>query len=221
MVSNLKLAEVLMVVLIVVSFALAFYAYPLLPEQVVSHWGASGEPNGFSSREFGAFFLPVLLLGMLALFLVIPRIDPKRENIAQFRNYYNNFILAIMFFMFYIYALTLVWNINSSFDLVRWMVPGFAGLFFYAGVLIGKAKPNYSIGIRTPWTLASDSVWNKTHELGGKLFKAVAVISLLGMVFGGEIAFYIFLGPLLAAVAFLFIYSYVEFEKERKSKKRK
>jgi uncharacterized membrane protein len=95
----------------------------------------------------------------------------------------------------------------------QFLVPGL-GIFIYAcGVLLGKAKRNFFIGIRTPWTLSSDTVWAKTHLLGGWLFKISGVIAILGILFP-DLAFYFLLVPLLAASAIAVLYSYILFRSE-------
>jgi uncharacterized membrane protein len=88
------------------------------------------------------------------------------------------------------------------------MVPAFAILFYYAGILIEKSKRNYFIGIRTPWTLTSDEVWDKTHRLGGKSFKAAGIASLAGLLFP-KIAFYLVIGLVLTAAIISVVYSYL------------
>jgi uncharacterized membrane protein len=92
------------------------------------------------------------------------------------------------------------------------IMPAFAVLFWFCGSLIGKAKRNYTIGIRFPWTLASDVVWDKTHKVGEKLFKLVALLAFLATFFVNY-AFWLLFVPLIASVIFLFIYSYLEYRK--------
>jgi uncharacterized membrane protein len=100
------------------------------------------------------------------------------------------------------------------------MVPAFSVLFYYAGVLTENAKQNWFIGIRTPWTLSSEAVWNKTHKLGGKLFKLAALIGLLGLLVP-DYAIWMVIIPVLLVAAYTMVYSYVEFQKEAKSGKPK
>ncbi|MCL5090650.1 MAG: DUF1648 domain-containing protein [Patescibacteria group bacterium] len=202
--------------LIVLAFVLGFYFYPKLPEMIASHWGINGEVNGYSSKLLGSFLMPVISLALYLLFLFLPKIDPLKENIKKFRSYFETFIFLIILFLFYLYLLSIFWNLGYRFNFGSMLSPAFALLFYSAGVLIGKAKRNWFIGIRTPWTLSSDRVWNRTHELGGKLFKAIALISLLGIFFP-QIAFYLVLAPVLAMTVYLFVFSYQEYKKIEKS----
>jgi len=95
------------------------------------------------------------------------------------------------------------------------MAPAMGILFFYAGVLIENSKMNWFIGIRTPWTLSSESVWDKTHKLGAKLFKASGIIAFAGLIFPA-LAFYFVLIPVIISALWTIIYSYLEYQKEKK-----
>ena len=97
-------------------------------------------------------------------------------------------------------------------NIYLFMIPAFAILFYLAGDLIGKSKRNYFIGIRTPWTLSSDEVWDKTHKLGGKLFKTAGVASLAGLLFP-KIAFYFVIIPVLLFAIISVAYSYIIWRK--------
>jgi uncharacterized membrane protein len=88
-------------------------------------------------------------------------------------------------------------------------------LFFYTGVLCDNAKRNWSIGIRTPWTLSSERVWDKTHKVGGRLFKIAGVIAFIGIFFERHAIFFILVPVFLLAI-YTFIYSYFEYQKEVK-----
>ena len=85
--------------LVLISFILSIYFYPQVPEQVATHWDFQGEVNGYMSKFWGLFVMPVLITGIAALFLVIPRIDPKKENIEKFRKYYDGFVIILLLFI--------------------------------------------------------------------------------------------------------------------------
>lgn len=202
--------------IILLSFVIGFYFYPRMPEMMASHWDAQGVVDGYMSKCSSLSFMPFISLFLFLLFVLIPKIDPLKENIEKFRKYYEGFILLIILFFFYIYLLTIYWNLGSKFNMVVFMVPAMGVLFYYSGVLIEKAERNWFIGIRTPWTLSSDSVWDKTHKLGGKLFKIAGIISFLGLIFQ-EWAFLLVIVPILFISIYLIFYSYFEFQKEKKS----
>lgn len=166
------------------------------------------------SKFWGLFLMPILMIVFTILFFVIPNIDPEKKNIEKFWGEFDKFIIVFNLFMLYVYILTILWNIGYSINMTAALMPAFAILFWFCGSLIGKAKRNYTIGIRVPWTLASDAVWDKTHRLGEKLFKFVALTTLLGTFFVGY-AFWLLFVPLFASVIFLIIYSYLEYRKEK------
>ena len=200
--------------LILLSFALGFYAYPAMPEMMASHWDAAGQVNGYLPKFWGLFLMPLISAGMYLLFLVIPRIDPKRENIEKFAPYFDKFGLLMVAFFSYLYLLTIIWSWGYDFDMNLAMLPATGVIFYYCGVLLEKAKPNWSIGIRTPWTLSSETVWNKTHARGGKLFKLSGLLCALGAL-AGAYAFWFVLVPILGSSLYLMLYSYQEFQKEK------
>lgn len=206
-------AAVLAIVLM--SFALGIYLYPSMPDTMASHWNAAGEVDGYMSKFWGVFFMPILSAGLYLLFLAVPKIDPMKANIEKFRKYYDGFVVLIIAFLFYIYLLTVYWNLGARLNMTLAVLPATGVLFYYAGILIKHAKRNWFIGIRTPWTLSSDSVWDKTHKLGGKLFKIAGVLALLGIFFG-KYAVWLVLAPVLLFSAYLFVYSYLEWKKEKK-----
>jgi len=213
---KLRRAEWLALALVVTSFVAAIIALPLLPARVPSHWNAAGEIDGYMPRGWGAFFMPVLSLVILAILVIFPRIDPKRENIEKFRPYFDDFILAFLVFMSYFHLLTLAAGVGFTVNIVMPLVPAFAILFFVLGRLISHAEPNWTVGIRTPWTLSSETVWRKTHEMGGKLFRAAAVVGLLGLLFPSAAIWFI-LVPILGTALTTVVYSYVEFRKEKRA----
>ena len=208
----MKRPAILIISLVVVSFILAFYFYPLLPDRVASHWDFLGQANGYTGKLFGLFLIPFMIALFNILFIFIPDLDPEKKNIEQFRDTFNWFIVAFDVFMLYLYILTIFWNTGHRFNMTAALMPAFAFLFYVVGILVGKAKRNYTIGIRLPWTMANDTVWDKTHRLGGKLFKLTAVITLFG-VFFPDYAFWLLFVPLIASIIYLAVYSYLVFRK--------
>ncbi len=199
--------------IILLSFAIGIYLYPQMPDRFPSHWNAAGEVDGYLPKFWGLFLLPLMSVGLFLLFLAIPRIDPLKHNIQKFRNYFDGFIFLLMAFFLYIYLLTILWAFGFIFNFIYAMVPAFSALFYYAGVLTENAKQNWFIGIRTPWTLSSERVWDKTHKLGGRLFKVAAIIGLAGLLFQ-DYAIWLVIIPVIFVAAYTVVYSYVEFQKE-------
>jgi uncharacterized membrane protein len=189
-----------------------------LPDSMASHWGVNDEVNGYISKFWGVFLMPLITLAMLVLFLVVPSIDPLKANIAQFRQVFNLFIVLIVAFMVYIYGLTLAWNLGfTGFAMSRAMLPALGLLFIFVGFMLRQAKRNFFIGIRTPWTLSSDTVWNETHRLGAVLFMISGALAFLGAFFSGVTAFWLMFIPLIGSSLFLVVYSYVLYRRESRA----
>lgn len=211
----MKLTRIVVWGIIIASFVIAVYLYPQMPEQMASHWNARDEVDGFMPKFWGLFMMPLVLLGMYLLFIGIPRIDPLKQNIQKFMKFYEGFIVLIIAFMFYVYLLTIFWSLGFRFSMLQMMVPALGGLFYYMGILTENAKRNWFIGIRTPWTLSSDSVWDKTHKIGGKLFKLSGIIAVIGILFG-DYAIWFVIGPVLAVAVYTIAFSYVEYQKVKR-----
>ncbi len=199
--------------IIALSFLIGIYFYNMMPEIMASHWNAQGEVDGYMTKFWALFLMPLMSLGLLLLFLVIPKIDPLKQNIEKFRKYFDMFIVLMLGFLFYVYLLTIFWNLGIRFSMTQLMIPAMAALFYYCGILVENAKRNWFIGIRTPWTLSSEKVWEKTHKLGGKLFKGAGLIILLGFVLESYALLFI-LVPVLFVSIYLIVYSYLEYQKE-------
>jgi uncharacterized membrane protein len=201
--------------LVLLSFILSIYFYPQVPENMATHWNSQGEVNGYMSKFWGLFFTPAVITGIAALFLIIPRIDPKKENIEKFRKYYDGFVILFLLFMVSVHLQILLWNVGIQISPNIVLPAGTGLLFYYIGILIENADRNWFVGIRTPWTLSSDRVWKKTNQLGGKLFKLAGIVAILGTFFSKLAVFFIVL-PVLLVAGFTVVYSYLEYQKEMK-----
>jgi len=212
--------ELLAFAVVVLSFAMAIYFYPAMPEKMASHWNAGGKVDGYMPKFWGLFLVPVLSLVLAVFFILIPHIDPLKANIEKFRKHYEMFILLFVSFMFYVYMLTILWNLNYVFNFTVFLAPAFGALFYFLGILVENAKQNWFIGIRTPWTMSSEVVWDKTHKLGGKVFKTSGALAALG-VFFEDASFFFVIVPVILGSLYLVVYSYLEYQKlgNKKAKK--
>ena len=185
-----------------------------MPNQIASHWNATGNVNGYMPKFWGLFLIPLMLIGLAILFLAIPKIDPLKKNIKKFMNYYEGFVIIILSFLLFIQILMILWNIGIQFDMITTIFIPTSILFYYLGVIMPHLKSNWFIGIRTPWTISNDKVWKKTHEKAGVAFKAIAVLTLLSLFFR-EYAIILFIIPVILLLIYLMTYSYFEYQKEK------
>lgn len=211
-----KTSIILSAVLILIVILAGVFLWSRLPDPMASHWNEADQVDGYMGKFWGAFLLPVMMIGLTLLFLAIPSIDPLKKNIADFRGWFNVFIVLFNLFMAFVHGLTLAWNLgHTGIRMSVAMVPAMGLLFILIGLMIRKAKRNYFIGIRTPWTLANDVVWEKTHRLGSKLFIAAGILTLLSLLFPDK-AFVILMVSVLGASLIAVVYSYLVFRQEEK-----
>ncbi len=207
--------EIIILGIVLFSFIAGIYFYPKMPEQMAIHWNAQGEVDGYISKFWGLFLFPFILTGLYLLFLLIPRIDPLKTNIEKFIKYYYGLFILILIFILSIYLYVILWNVGIKINPNIIFSVECGLLFFYIGILCKKAKRNWFVGIRTPWTLSSEMVWDKTHKIGGKLFKIAGIIAFIGAIFPRYALFFI-LVPLILTAIYTILYSYFEYQKETK-----
>lgn len=195
-------------IIIAILVAVGLVLLPQLPDQVPSHWNDQGQVDGYSSKLTGVLLMPGILLATLLLLLVVPSIDPRRANIAKFRPQYNVFILCFVLFLAYLYVLTLLAGLGIKFDMNRMLVPALGLLFIFVGSMVRHAKRNYMIGIRTPWTLHSNVVWDQTHKVGGIAFMIAGAFTMV-TVFVPQFAFPVMMVSVLLVTVGTIVYSYI------------
>ena len=208
----MKATRVISWVVILLAFVAGALVYPRLPEMVASHWNEFGEVDGYMPRLWGVFLVPLIMVAMGLLFLVIPAIDPLKHNIAMFRPQYDRFVVLMLLFMLAVHIFTLLWNMGLKISINRFMPVAMGLVFFFVGDLIRNAKRNFFVGIRTPWTLSNDVVWEKTHRLGAVLFQASGVVAALGALFE-RLSMWFILAPVMSAGLIPTVYSYFEFRR--------
>ncbi len=205
--------EILPILVILAICVLGFYFYTQLPDRVPTHWGVNGEVNGWSSKTFAVWFFPALTLLVYGLLSLFPLIDPLKKNIETFANLYYWFKVVFVLFMGGMFGATIYAGLGHPINMQMLVMLGIAVLFLFIGLILPKIKKNYTIGIRLPWTLHSEIVWDKTHKFGGKVFIAVAVLMAILAFVKGVYAFWILIGLIVLMLAAVMIYSYLEFRK--------
>ncbi|MEM7763523.1 MAG: SdpI family protein [Pseudomonadota bacterium] len=179
-----KTANLISIAIILIAAIASLVSYPTLAEQVPTHWNAAGEIDGYSSRLTAALMGPVGALGMMLLMWVIPAISPKGFGTGEFTPVVHIFQVAMVAFMAAIGGLILLAGRGVDVSM-EYLIPIGVGLLFVVlGNYMGKLRKNFFIGIRTPWTLASDEVWARTHRLGGYLFVAAGIGLMLSAFIG-------------------------------------
>lgn len=161
-----------------VSLIATIIIFPQLPAEIPIHWNLAGEIDDYGSRYF-TFFTASLPLILLVLFRVIPKIDPKQEAFNKHPKAYHMLILAMTILMIGIHWLTLLAALGYALP-VGTLIPIAIGLLFIIlGNYMPQIRPNYSFGIRLPWTLANEDNWRYTHRFGGYMFILCGILFIL------------------------------------------
>ena len=194
------------------SFCIQLALYPSLPETVPIHWNAEGEIDGWAGK-WAALAMGALPFGLTLLLAAVPRLDPRAESYRKHRKVYN--LLSAGFVLFFIGVAWVVMLSALDFNLpaAGLLSAGMGVLFILLGNFMPRIRPNYTFGIRLPWTLANETVWYKTHRVGGYGFIAVGIIFGVSGFFGAAGAAVGF-GALMAMVAAVSVYAWAAYKKE-------
>jgi len=201
--------------IIAAAIAASVAVYPSLPLTIPTHWDVLGRPNGWSSRLWGAWLMPIFLVVAWAFMRVLPSIDPRGSNYVKFGGAFEGIIITTMLFMLGLHAIILRAALGYPVAMERVVPLGMGVLFIVIGNLLPRAHPNWFVGIRTPWTLSSDRVWEKTHRFGGRVFVASGLLILLGALLMPQWGHIVLFAIVLVCVASTVVYSYLEWKREQ------
>ncbi len=200
--------ELLLILLTAVPIAYLLFNWSFLPDQMPTHFDFSGEPNGYGSKMI-FLFLP---LGIYLLMLILPLIDPKKNNYEIFSDTYFKLRIILSVFIGIIDSV-IIYNVLHGIEKMGLIIPILIMLIFtLLGNYMGNIRPNYFVGIKVPWTLNNDVVWIRTHKLAGKLWFWGGLI--------GIVALLVFKNPTMVLVPILLIitivpvvYSYIIYQR--------
>jgi len=206
--------EVIQLLPIVLMFIVVALAWPYASEHIPVHWNMQGEVDRYGGKFEGLLLLPLIALGLNQLLLVLPLFDPGKENYRSFLRAYNLIRLTITLFLGALFTVSVLsavgYRVNMS--LVVGLAMGL--LFIVLGNVMGKIRPNWFVGVRTPWTLSSKLSWTKTHRLAGWLFIVMGLASIGWAISQSAWAFGGMLAVDIACVIGLVVYSYLVYRKD-------
>lgn len=204
---NTRTADLLSLALVSVPIVLAIWFWPTLPDPMPSHWNSAGEVDGYMSKFWGVALLPLIAIGSWGLMKAIPYMSPKGFRTEKFTDVVQLFQVTIVAFMSLIAVLVLLAAAGFDIRMNQLVFAASGVLLAVIGNYLTKVRKNFFIGIRTPWTLASDEVWNRTHRLGGKLFVLAGVVMVIGSLFSVSPAWVI--GFVIVCGLYPMLYSYL------------
>lgn len=201
--------------IIATAFVTSAVVYPNLPERIPTHWNFAGEVDGWSARAWGAWVMPVVIAFVWALMRWLPAIDPRARNYEKFSGAFEGIMLSVMVFMLVLHGITLAAALGYPVAMKRVVPVGVGLLFIVIGNLLPRARSNWFVGIRTPWTLSSDRVWEKTHRVGGRLFVLGGVLITLSAFVTASWSQWVPVVVVGICSLGAVIYSYLEWRKEK------
>jgi uncharacterized membrane protein len=196
------------------AWVLAAWLYSGLPQRVPIHWNIEGKVDGWGDKSWATFLMPGMMTGMLVLFVFLPALSPRHFEVDSFRSTYLYIMVLTTGLFAYMNGVILLatWQEVREgpkfLDIGRVMMAGIFLFFAFLGNVMGKVRKNFYIGIRVPWTLASDRVWNDTHRLAAWVMVAVGVIGFLLIIAGASpvVAIGLLIGSMLIPVVYSFIH---------------
>lgn len=200
--------------LLAAMFVLAAVSWPSAPERIPVHWNISGQVDRYGGRVEGILLMPLVGLGIYLLLRFIPRIDPGRANYALFGGAYATLRLAVLAMMAGIYGVMLLSMRGRAVDMAAILPSIIGALFVVIGSVMGKFRPNWFVGIRTPWTLSSKEAWVKTHRAGGWLYITIGVLMMAIGVIRREWFIWTVIVGACGATLCLLVYSYLVWRRD-------
>jgi uncharacterized membrane protein len=199
--------------MIVATLVVTALLYSHLPDQIPKHWNFKGEIDHYGSRQ-SVFMLPGFMVGALLLFAVLPWLSPKRFEVDTFRSTYLYLMILVLALIAYLHALILWAAFSRPLNMPRSLMGALFLSLILVGNVLGKVKRNFYIGVRTPWTLASEKVWYATHRFAAKAFVAAGFLGLLSVIIGmpPAVGLSILIAAALASVIYSLVY-YKRFER--------
>ena len=204
----------------IVQLAASIAICPSLPETIPFHWNASGQVDNWASRPW-SILLAAFPLVMIVLAAVIPRLDPKSENYERHWPSYRLIMAMVTILMASLYWMTIAISLDLWNPDVSRVVPAAIGvLFIVIGNYLPRVRHNYTLGIRLPWTLASERVWTKTHRFGGALFIIIGLVLVAGVFISPTARFVSLIFGLAVLIGATSLYSWILWKKEQKGEKK-
>ena len=152
------------------------FVYPELPDRVPTHWNWVGEADAWGYKSWAVTLLPGVMALSVALMAALPRLSPAQFGVSTFRPTFNYLMLVAAGAMGFIHIVMLQSALHPQMAASRILIGGLFVTLALLGNMLGKVRRNFWMGVRTPWTLSSDKVWNATHRLAAQLFVACGLL---------------------------------------------
>ncbi|MDX2200440.1 MAG: SdpI family protein [Phycisphaerae bacterium] len=212
MLSRTQLITVLL--LVAAGFAASAWYFPQLPEQVPTHWNWRGEVDQYGPKWINAWLLPAVAASLPLLMMGLPALGPMRRNFAEFRETYGRFVVLMTAMFVALHIVILLQTAGVKFGIGSAISVILGGAFVLMGNWFGKIRRNFYLGIRTPWTLANEQVWDRTHRVGGRLFMLSGLVAVIaGFTAPQWVAAIVLFSSLIGTAVWTLVYSYLIYRK--------
>lgn len=203
------------VILFLIPFVLGLIFYSKLPDKMITHWNYQNQPDGYSNKIFALFGIPLIIVVVSVICIVGTKSDPKRNNVDKSKKLLNVVIWSLPIITNIVQIVSIMANMGKKVD-IGLIIGGLVGvLLIIIGNYLPKCKQNYTLGIKTPWTLSNEIIWNKTHKLGAICFVIAGLIIVIASIVKLHIFGILLMAVILISVFLPIIYSYILFIRQK------
>jgi uncharacterized membrane protein len=206
-----RIANIISLVSIVLLAAYVAWVYPGLPDPMPTHWNAAGQADDYMPKLQGAVVLAAVPAFIFIIFRLIPVVSPRGFRTESFTGVLNILMTASVVFGSVIGIVAMQAALGADFNISTFVMVAVGLLLMVLGNFMGKVRKNFFIGIRTPWTLASDEVWAKTHRLGGWCLVIAGAAMALLAVLAPKVEWIIYIVVAMALIPV--VYSYIAYRR--------
>ena len=201
-----RVALVVSLGLVGLALAASAWLYPALPDQIPTHWNIHGEADGFGPKAIAAWILPAVALGVIAFLRAVPWLSPRGYAVDIHGRAFGGLVVALTALFVFIHLVSLVAALRPGMAVDRALVAGVMLCLGAIGLTFDGLKRNFFIGIRVPWTIASDRVWDETHRLAARIWPVAGVVGACLAAFGLTLPAFLMLVPMVGVPI---VYSFV------------
>lgn len=173
----------IILIILLAPFPFLAFTWDLFPESVPVHFNINGEPDNYAPKAVGLLGLPLVNIALYVFLQLIPSIDPKKKNFPLFEGGYRAIRAVVHILLVFIFFVISAYTLGYKFDMSLTVTYAMVLMILLLGNYMSSVRPNYFVGVRTPWTLANETVWKKTHRLTARLWVTASVIMLVTLPF--------------------------------------
>jgi uncharacterized membrane protein len=190
-------------IVIAAMLALTAWAWQITPAVVPSHWGIDGKANGYAAKAFVFLMQPAITAAITVLLAVVPAIEPRRANLLASRKLYFAAWYGVLALMALVHTAIVLKATGAPIDIPRWILAAVGVLFVVLGNFLGKSRPTFFLGLRTPWALSSNEAWEKSNRVAGYWLAGTGLVTVPAALVGGiwEAVAILLVGSLFGMIA--------------------